>query len=136
MSYCKIGELFDILKYTGPFQESLARYYFRQLVEAVAYCHEKRIAHRNLKLDNIMFDENYVLKLKGFEFAAPIQESEMLSSQLGTPGYMAPEMHLGKKYSGPKVDIFAMGVILFQLLNKNPPFGAAKPDDLYYVILV
>jgi len=61
--------------------------------------------------------------------------SGMLKTRLGTFGYMAPEQHLGRPYEGEKVDIFALGVILFVMYSKHPPFNAAFPKDQFYVAL-
>ena len=57
------GEMFDFLQYTGSFEESIARSYFHQLIDAVEACHRVGIAHRDLKLENLLLDENFVLKV-------------------------------------------------------------------------
>ena len=85
-----------------------------------------------------MLDVNWNLKLIDFGLAAPTEGrdgSGMLKTILGTYGYMAPEQHLGRVYNGEKVDIFALGVILFVMLSMHPPFNAAIPKDQFYVAL-
>ena len=57
------GELFDYLSYTGAFQETLARTYFHQLIDAVGYCHTHGIAHRDLKPENLVLDHTFALKV-------------------------------------------------------------------------
>mmetsp|Transcript_13849 Transcript_13849/g.17566 ORF Transcript_13849/g.17566 Transcript_13849/m.17566 type:complete len:90 (+) Transcript_13849:573-842(+) len=59
----------------------------------------------------------------------------MLDTVLGTLSYMAPEIHLGKRYEGAKVDIFAAGIILFTTIAQRPPFHAAKRGDQLYLLL-
>lgn len=79
-----------------------------------------------------MLDQRWELKIIDFGLAAPTQGkngSGLLNTTLGTYGYMAPEQHLGRAYEGAKVDIFALGVILFVMFSKHPPFNAAIPKD-------
>ena len=85
-----------------------------------------------------MLDLEYNTKLIDFGLAAPIEGrdgSGFLKITLGTYGYMAPEIHLGRKYKGEQVDVFALGVILFVMYSKHPPFNAATPQDPFYVTL-
>lgn len=85
-----------------------------------------------------MLDSNFNLKIADFGFAAPAQGrdgSGMLETQLGTASYMAPEIHLGKAYSGPSVDLFASAIILFVILTQRPPFSSANPADPHYRLL-
>ena len=99
-------------------------------MEGLGYLHSSGFAHRDLKPENLMLDNNFNLKIADFGFAAPAQGrdgSGMLETQLGTASYMAPEIHLGKSYSGPSVDLFASAIILFVILTQRPPFSSANP---------
>jgi serine/threonine protein kinase len=110
------GELFDMVCNTGRFNDRITRFYFRQLIEALAYVHSRGITHRDLKPENLLLDENLNLKIADFGFAAPIagrDGSYRLLTPLGSKGYMAPEISERKPYNGASVDIFASGVILF-----------------------
>lgn len=126
------GELFNFIAQTGRFEEELSRFYFKQMIEAVAHCHNHGVTHRDLKPENIMLDQNWNLKIIDFGLAAPSEGrdgSGFLKTSLGTYGYMAPEQHLGRVYQGEKVDVFALGVILFVMMSMHPPFNAASPKD-------
>lgn len=132
------GELFDLVALGGRLDEQYARYYFKQLMEGLGYLHSSGFAHRDLKPENLMLDNNFNLKIADFGFAAPAMGrdgSGMLETQLGTASYMAPEIHLGKQYSGPNVDLFASAIILFVILTQRPPFSSANPSDPHYRLL-
>lgn len=95
------GELFDFIAISGRFEEPVARYYFKQFMEGLAFCHEKGIIHRDLKPENLLLDSEYVLKIADFGFAAPVvgkDGSGFLHTKLGTLNYMAPEIHLKQPY--------------------------------------
>jgi serine/threonine protein kinase len=97
------GELFNIISQTGRFDDQLSRYFFRQMAEGIDHCHKQGVTHRDLKPENIMLDLDYNLKIIDFGLAAPVQGrdgSGYLKTALGTYGYMAPEIHLGRKYQG------------------------------------
>lgn len=132
------GELFDFVANSGRFQEKVARAYFGQLIDALRYMHDSGICHRDLKPENIMFDKDFNLKVADFGFAAPTQgrdNSGTLRTQLGTRSYMAPEIHLGKPYTGASVDLFAAAIILFIMYTQRPPFNQANPNDPHYKLL-
>ena len=91
-----------------------------------------------MKAENMFMDSNYDLKVGDFGFAAgwgKADENGLFQTLLGTPGYMAPEIHLCQKYNGAQVDLFAAGIILFIIYSGHPPFGQASPQDPYYKTL-
>lgn len=101
--------------------------------------HKAGVAHRDLKPENLMLTSDFQLKIADFGFAAPIEGrdgSGTLSTQLGTESYMAPEIHLGKPYTGAGVDLFASAIILFIMLSQRPPFSRAEVSDPHYRLLV
>lgn len=128
LELAQAGELFDFISISGEFSEQLARYFFKQLLSSVEYCHRRMIAHRDLKLENLLLDQDFNIKLADFGFAAQLEGHNgngLLKTKLGTYGYRAPEIILEQPYEGKPVDIFAAGVILFTMVAKLPPFGQA-----------
>ena len=65
------GELMDFLLITGAFNESIARCFFKQLMQGLYYCHANGVTHRDLKPENLLLDSNFNLKIADFGFAAP-----------------------------------------------------------------
>lgn len=129
LELAKGGELFDFIAQTGRFSENVARYYFHQLCDAFEYLHGNGVSHRDMKPENIMLDDEYNLKLADFGFSSTKAQNE---TRKGTDSYMAPEIHLGHKYSGQCVDLFAAGIILFIMVAQHPPFTQATPKDPHY----
>ncbi|KAH8103306.1 hypothetical protein BXZ70DRAFT_716753 [Cristinia sonorae] len=119
---CSGGELFDYLAEKGRLAEDEARTLFGQLCLAVAYVHEKGIVHRDLKLENVLLDERCRVKLGDFGFTREFEKGILLETFCGTTGYASPEMLLAKKYLGPEVDVWSLGVILYTLLTGTLPF--------------
>jgi len=132
---CDGGELFDFIATGGGFKESICRYYFKQMLAAMHYCHSNGVTHRDLKPENILLDEQYNIKIADFGFAAPVEGRDgegKLKTYLGTESYMAPELHNRQEYTGVSVDLFALGIILFILHTGHPPFSKAKLNDPHY----
>lgn len=130
------GELFDYVANTGSFCYVTARSYFRQLLEALAFSHEKNIAHRDLKPENLLFDKEFRLKVADWGFACTLKEGEKNRTVLGTESYMAPEIHLKMAYDANAVDLFASAIVLFIMVVGTPPFTRADTKDPYYNLLV
>lgn len=90
------GELFYYISNSGYFSEKFARYFFHQLMSGLSYMHAQGMAHRDLKPDNILFDDNFNIKIADFGFAGPMagrDGSGYLKTVLGTKPYMAPEIN-------------------------------------------
>lgn len=116
MEYAQGGSLDDILEYESVFDENRARKFFKQIVRAVAYMHKMGVIHRDLQLRNIVLDANENVKIIDFGTAdtyIPNEPSHELFC--GNIEYAAPEMIMGKKYIGPEVDVWSLGVILFKV---------------------
>ncbi|TGZ67053.1 hypothetical protein CRM22_005004 [Opisthorchis felineus] len=135
MEYAKNGEVFDHLLRIGRMPEKEAQKLFRQLFSAVEYCHQKNIVHRDLKAENLLFDENNNLKLADFGFANVFNTECHLDTFCGSPPYAAPELLSGQKYHGPEVDVWALGVILYMLVCGRLPFEAYTLKELHSKVL-
>ena len=89
---CVNGELFDHLEREERFSEKKARRIMKQVFEAIRHCHSKGVIHRDIKMENILLDQDENVKLTDFGFAKIIQPKERLYDLCGTPGYLAPEL--------------------------------------------
>ena len=128
MEYCSGGEIFDYLVSHGRMKDKDARKYFRQILGAVEYCHKHHIIHRDLKAENLLLDENMNVKVADFGFSNHFNPGEKLNTWCGSPPYAAPELFQGKEYSGPEVDIWSLGVVLYVLVCGALPFdGSSLP---------
>ena len=92
------------------------------ILSAVEYCHKNAVIHRDLKPENLLLDEQKNIKIIDFGFGNTFKSEHLLDTFCGSPFYAAPEMILGKRYEGPEVDMWSLGVILFALLCGHLPF--------------
>ncbi len=140
LEYCDGGSLKDKLR-NGPLAAPAAGQVVETLARAVAVAHQQRIVHRDLKPGNVLLTADGTLKITDFGLAREL--GELATSQqdaltasgvvIGTPSYMAPEQARGEPV-GPTADVYALGVILYELLTGQPPFRAATMlDTLHHV---
>ncbi|XP_037715418.1 MAP/microtubule affinity-regulating kinase 3-like [Drosophila subpulchrella] len=130
MEYASGGELFDHLVKNGRMKEPDARVLFRQLVSAIQYCHSKSVVHRDLKGENLLLDQHMNIKIADFGFSNTFDSNTPLESFCGSPPYAAPELFMGKKYSGPEADTWSLGVVLYSLVSGALPFDGGSLSEL------
>ena len=127
LEFCENKDLYTLFKDRKKLKEIEVIYYIKNLIEAVKYLHRKKLVHRDIKLSNIFLTDKLELKLGDFGLTKTIL-NEKLYGEGGTLYYMAPEIMEGNGYSF-EVDIWAIGIIIYQLiLGKYPFYGEDKKD--------
>jgi len=127
------GELFDRIVQKSYYNEKEARDTCVILFKAIQYCHSKQVAHRDLKPENLLLqsaDNDSNIKIADFGFAKKCLRPNSLTTQCGTPGYVAPEILEGTPYD-TKADMWSLGVIVYILLGGYPPFIEQNQRDLF-----
>lgn len=127
------GELFDRIVAKAYYNEKEARDTCKIVLEAVQYCHENHVAHRDLKPENLLLQsdvDDSLVKIADFGFAKKVYAPNSLTTQCGTPGYVAPEILEGTAYD-ERADMWSVGVILYILLGGYPPFIESTQRDLF-----
>ena len=132
MPYASKGQLYSLLRKQVRFDQRTAAQYMREVLEAVRYIHSfsPKIIHRDIKPENLLLDENYRVLLSDFGWSNFLDENEFRKTFCGTPEYLSPEM-AKKEGHNEMVDIWAMGVLMFEFLAGYPPFFGSCPKELY-----
>ncbi|CAH1159858.1 unnamed protein product [Phaedon cochleariae] len=128
--YASQGEIFDYIARYGRMTEDQSRTKFWQILSAVEYCHNRNIVHRDLKAENLLLDSNNNIKIADFGFSNYYTVGGQLSTWCGSPPYAAPEVFEGKKYVGPEIDIWSLGVVLYVLVCGALPFDGCSLQAL------
>uniref|UniRef100_A0A182N648 non-specific serine/threonine protein kinase n=1 Tax=Anopheles dirus TaxID=7168 RepID=A0A182N648_9DIPT len=128
--YASQGEIFDYIAKYGRLNERAARNKFWQILSAVEYCHNKGIVHRDLKAENLLLDSKMDIKIADFGFSNFYKKGELLATWCGSPPYAAPEVFEGKRYTGPEIDIWSLGVVLYVLVCGALPFDGSTLQSL------
>lgn len=119
------GELYDYIN-NNHLTERDARRIFRQIVSAIHYCHQNGIVHRDLKLENILLDNENNAKIADFGLSNYFSHNDMLKTYCGSPLYASPEIVNGQPYHGPEVDCWSLGVVLYTLVYGTMPFDGTN----------
>ena len=123
------GELFDKVIDAGGLSEDVARVCFRQILQAMAYCHGRGVAHRDMKLENLIMTTAQDCKVCDFGLAKNVAESAA-STIIGTGKYVAPDVLAGGEYDPFKADMWSCGVCLFCMVECAFPFTKAGNDGV------
>ena len=110
---------------------------YQQIISGIEYLHEIGIAHRDLKLENILLNRDKNIKIIDFGLSNKYnkENGELLQSSCGSPCYAAPEMIKGIQYHGLDTDIWSSGILLYLMLCKSFPFNDKNNSKLYQKIL-
>lgn len=136
MNIASKGTLFSYLKEHFKLDEKTAAQLFRETLSIVKYLHsfEPKILHRDIKPENLLLDDEMRIKLCDYGWACYYTSDSKLKTYCGTPEYVSPEM-LRKVGYDEKIDIWALGVLLFEMLAGYAPFSANNKEDLYSNVL-
>jgi len=136
-------DFFSLIEKGGKMSDGLTRHYFRQMMLALKHCHSRGIAHRDVKLENLLLGEGFRLKLSDFGLAwasdarlgMPPPHMQC-KTRTGTISYMAPELFSSlvewQTFDTSKLDVWSAGVTLFILITGFPPWAEATSKDKFY----
>ena len=130
MPYASRGQLFTLLKKNTKFDQKMTSQFLRELISAVKYLHEHNIIHRDIKPENILLDQNYRIKLCDFGWSNYCSPNEKRKTFCGTREYISPEM-IKKLPHDHRVDIWSIGVLLFECLAGYPPFTGQTDSEVF-----
>ena len=136
MDYANSGNMFNFMQLHGALSEPVAKKPFAQIVSGVCYMHAQKIAHRDLKLSNILLDSdpeaNLQILIADFGLSRVVFRRKkgmvLCKSYCGTPNYMAPELKCRKRYNAFMIDNYALGVMLFVIISAAYPFNVRNEE--------
>jgi aurora kinase, other len=129
LEFAAQGELYKLLKKAGRFDEKQSAVYIRDLTRALSYCHKKHVIHRDIKPENLLVGLNGELKIADFGWSvhAPNSRRETLC---GTLDYLPPEMIEHQPHDA-NVDVWSLGVLMYEFMVGTPPFEAEDARTTY-----
>ena len=115
-------------------KENIFRIIFKQIFEAMDYLHKQGMAHRDIKLENILIKKNYEIKIIDFGFGMYNPENKLQKFFCGTPNYMPPEIAEKKPYIGQLADMWSLGILVYKIFCADFPFKGKDEKELYKAI--
>jgi serine/threonine protein kinase len=131
LEYAEKGSLFDLMRKKIKLPEKDVWPIFTQICVGLNYLHMKNLLHRDLKPENLLINKDDVIKICDFGWSA--QGTEQRVTFCGTLDYMSPEM-LNNRQQTFKVDIWALGILLYEMLHGTPPYRAKNPRDMMRMV--
>jgi len=127
VEYAQSKDLFYLVRDLKSLDEEVARTYFHQVIKGIEYIHKKKIAHMDIKLENLFLDKDYSIKVGDFDLAQYFEEK--CQKGKGTRNYRAPEVIRRKCQNFGAADIYSIGVVLFLMLLGRFPFAERKVNN-------
>ncbi|KAI7865645.1 kinase-like domain-containing protein [Mucor mucedo] len=131
MEYVNGGQLLDYIISHGKLKEKQARRFARQIVSALDYCHRNSIVHRDLKIENILISQSGNIKIIDFGLSNLFSPRSSLNTFCGSLYFAAPELLNAKAYTGPEIDVWSFGVVLYVLVCGKVPFDDQNMPALH-----
>ncbi|EIW67878.1 hypothetical protein TREMEDRAFT_72042 [Tremella mesenterica DSM 1558] len=125
------GQMLDYIISHGRLRERAARKFARQIASALDYCHRNSIVHRDLKIENILISKNGNIKIIDFGLSNLYSPQRHLSTFCGSLYFAAPELLNAKLYTGPEVDVWSFGIVLYVLVCGKVPFDDQSMPALH-----
>jgi len=135
MELCSGGDLLNYVRMRRKLTEDYAKTIFKQIMDALHYCHRQNILHRDVKLDNIILDSEGNIKIGDFGVSKIVDPTQKMYDQCGTPAYIAPEILRDRGYRGFGIDVWSSGVVLYAMLYGTVPFRAQNMVELNEMII-
>lgn len=128
------GQLLDYIISHGKLNERTARKFSRQILSALDYCHRNSIVHRDLKIENILISNTGSIKIIDFGLSNLYSSKSHLSTFCGSLYFAAPELLCARAYTGPEVDIWSFGIVLYVLMCGEVPFDDKSMTVIHHKI--
>lgn len=119
-------DLLEFVPAPGTINERESKIIFKQILDTINYIHGQGVAHRDLKLENVLMDSSQRIKLIDFGFSRAANPGQMFQTPCGSPAYAAPEVIDGQTYDGRAADMWSCGVVLFCLVTGELPWKAGS----------
>ena len=129
--YVNGGQMLDYIISHGRLKEKQARKFSRQISSALDYCHRNSIVHRDLKIENILISKTGDIKIIDFGLSNLFSPRGHLKTFCGSLYFAAPELLQAKQYTGPEVDIWSFGIVLYVLVCGKVPFDDQSMPALH-----
>jgi serine/threonine protein kinase len=129
--YVNGGQMLDYIISHGRLKEKQARKFGRQIASALDYCHRNSIVHRDLKIENILISKTGDIKIIDFGLSNLFSPRNHLKTFCGSLYFAAPELLQAKAYTGPEVDVWSFGIVLYVLVCGKVPFDDQSMPQLH-----